>query len=361
MARRKLRLSKRQAMAQKWRPLYEAAERIKETAPWEWMVEDDIFGVQDPDTGEIGFVSVMGMLGEHLCIGVYLGVDAIHQFWALEDVIDSNDEWEISSRLLAIPQMQASFENRDMVEKEDAGVMRKLKLKYSGHNAYPVFRSFQPGCLPWLLDVEQIPFLTHILEQTLDVALRYVEDESLLYPDDVGDDEMYLLRVPEMQDGEIIWRDEIKPIPEPESDNIPVDVDAAALEALQDVVRVGNSVEIDLFMLMAPVAGKWGKRPYFPFTLLIVDADSGIILSHDMLSPLPSFDEMYGKVPQKVIDLLLSNNILPYEIHTQSPMVTELLSPLFAELDTSVVEQPSLPMLNEAKAAMFEHLDDGFG
>ena len=360
MARPKVRISRRQAMALKYRPLYEAADLIKELAPWQWMEESDIFGVQDPETGEIGFVSVMGTMGEHLCIGVYLGVDAIYQFWMLQEIADSVDELETASRLLIIPQMQASFENRDMVEKEDAGIMRKLKLKYSGPNAYPIFRSIQPGCLPWFLDMDQIPFLTHVLQQTLDVASRYEEDKSLLWPDDVGDDDMYLLRVPSEQDGEIIWRDEISPIPAPVLHKISLDLDMAAYEVLQDVPRVGNSVEIDLVMLLSPVEGRRGKRPYFPFTLLIVDADSGMILSHDLLSPLPSLDDMYRKVPQKVIDLLLSNNMLPYEIHTQSHVLTTLLSPLFEELDTPVVERPSLPMVNEAKAAMFKHVGRDF-
>jgi hypothetical protein len=73
-------------MAQKWLPLYEAADRIKELAPWEWMEESDVFGVQDPDSGEIGFVSIMGLLGEHVCVGVYLGVNALHQFWTLTNI-----------------------------------------------------------------------------------------------------------------------------------------------------------------------------------------------------------------------------------------------------------------------------------
>lgn len=194
----------------------------------------------------------------------------------------------------------------------------------------------------------------------MDVASRYQEDESLLYPDDVGDDEMYLLRVPSEQDGEITWTDEIRPIPQPETLIIRMDIDTAAFEALQDVPRVGNSVEIDLFMIPMPMEEGRGKRPFFPFTLLIVDADSGMVLSHDTLSPLPSLDDMYGEVPQKVIELLLSNNMLPYEVYTQSSMLTAVLSPLFEQLDTRVVERPFLPLLNEAKEAMFKHLGNDF-
>jgi hypothetical protein len=45
-----------------WLGLYQAAMRVKEVAPWEWMTETDVFGVQEPETGELGFVSIMGML-----------------------------------------------------------------------------------------------------------------------------------------------------------------------------------------------------------------------------------------------------------------------------------------------------------
>jgi hypothetical protein len=48
------------------------------------MVETDIFGVQHPATGELGFVSVMGQLGEHYTIAVYQGPEALYQFWALQ-------------------------------------------------------------------------------------------------------------------------------------------------------------------------------------------------------------------------------------------------------------------------------------
>ena len=360
MARRKVRLSRRQAAAEKWRPLYEAAERIRELAPWQWMDEIDNFGVQDPETGKIGFVSVTGTLGEHFSISAYLGVNAVHQFWTLEEWAENDESWDTASELLLIPQIQVSFENRDMVEKEDANIMRRLKLKYRGRNAYPVFREVRPGCPFWLMDAEHIPFLTHVLEQTLDVAPRFREDERLLYPDDVDGQEMYLLRVPEKRNGVITWTDEIRPIPQPEERVIEMSVETAALEALRAAPRVGNSVEIDLFMTMTPVQEKRGERPFFPFALLVVDAGSGMILSQDLLSPLPSIDDMYSRVPQAVINMFLNNNMLPYEVNTQSPMLTAVLTVLLEQFGIPVVERPFLPMLNEAKEAMHQYTQSGF-
>jgi hypothetical protein len=71
---------------QEWRRLYESAVRIKEISPWEWMTETDIFGVRSPETGELGFVSVMGMLGEHYAVSLYLGSEGIHGFLNLQEM-----------------------------------------------------------------------------------------------------------------------------------------------------------------------------------------------------------------------------------------------------------------------------------
>ncbi len=61
--------------------LYSAAVRVKELAPWKWMDESELFGVQSPETGELGFVSIMGMAGEHFAVAVYQGAKGCTAFW----------------------------------------------------------------------------------------------------------------------------------------------------------------------------------------------------------------------------------------------------------------------------------------
>src|SRR3954470_9743139 len=67
-----------------WRRLYEAAIRVKELEPWKWMDERQVFGVQNPETGELGFVSLMGMAREHFAVAVYLGAEGLYGFWEIE-------------------------------------------------------------------------------------------------------------------------------------------------------------------------------------------------------------------------------------------------------------------------------------
>ena len=58
---------------EEWKRLYDLMAQVKKAAPWDWMEEGDIFGIQMPETKELGFISVMGALGEHFAVAVYQG------------------------------------------------------------------------------------------------------------------------------------------------------------------------------------------------------------------------------------------------------------------------------------------------
>lgn len=58
--------------------LYHLASEIRALAPWGWMEETDVFGVQDPHTDELGFVSIMGNVGEYEAVAVYRGAKGLY-------------------------------------------------------------------------------------------------------------------------------------------------------------------------------------------------------------------------------------------------------------------------------------------
>src|SRR5258708_11846051 len=102
------------------RKLYEIMQQIHVLAPWEWMEETNIFGVQSPDTQELGFVSIMGMAGEHYAVSVYLGARALYDLWRFED-----EAPDIApEKLLEIPQLMASFEDRSQLNKKDLDLIK---------------------------------------------------------------------------------------------------------------------------------------------------------------------------------------------------------------------------------------------
>lgn len=340
---------------QEWRTLYEKAVQVLEMAPWTWMVETEIFGVQNPETGEPGFVSVMGNLGEHLAIAIYLGERALYDFWAVE----GEGPFGAPETILEIPQLQASFENREQLGDRDRSVMSDLRLKFHGKNAWPMFRHYGYGLFPWYIDQPQARFLIHALEQVLDVAPRVKTKPSLLDP---GGDELYLVRVAHEQEGALTWHDEIRTVPPPEPAPIRVQSDSKLVERFKQLPQRPIRIELDLFMVLgSPVRDGKGERPYYPYMLLPVDASSGFIFSSELLRPLPSLEAMRASVPMQFVRQFVQHKFRPAEVAVRSSLLYELLNRLAEVADLRLIETHTLPELDRAKAALTQHLDRSRG
>lgn len=331
---------------EEWRRLYEAAISVKEIASWEWMTETDIFGVQDPKTDALGFVSVMGMLGEHYSIAVYLGPEGLYGFWDFEEAAS----FAPPEQFLEIPQLQASFEDRNELRNKDREIIKKLRLKFRGRQAWPMFRSYRPGFFPWFLEAEEARFLTHVLGQVLDVAPRVKQDRSLLEP---SDSDSYLVRVSHQKDGVLSWEDRIMDVPPPEPAPIPISMDVQALENLKRLPRSRNKIEIDFFMFPGPVREK-GARPFFPYMLLTVDSRSGFILGTELLTPDPSLKAMWGLIPLNVVYQLAKAGTVPKQVLVRSELLFQLLQPVAEELRFKLKRSNRLRGLDPAKKSLLQ-------
>ena len=331
-----------------WRRLYEAAIRIKEVAPWEWMEEVDIFGVQNPETGELGFVSVMGMLGEHLALALYQGAEGLQAFWEFEAIAD----YAPPEALLGLPHLQASFEDREYLSSEDRAVIKKLGLSFRGRQAWPLFRSYRPGFCPWYLEPAEARFLAHAVEQAADVTLRFRENPEILT---TSEEDSYLVRVPREEDGALVWEDRVLKVPAPEPEPIPIPMDLDVLDEAKELPRVRNLLEVDFFAVPAYI-GEKGVRPFYPYMLLVVESESGLIVGTELLEPKPSLKEMWGRVPLTLLSQLVRLGIVPERIRVRTPFLCQMLQPLAGELGLEVTASDTLPALDEAKEELLETL-----
>ncbi len=323
---------------EEWKRLYDLMAQVKELAPWDWMEESDIFGIQMPETDELGFVSVMGTLGEHFAVAVYQGARGLGGFWHMHSLGP-----KITSEIaLQVPQLQASFEDRQMIAREDREVMKKLELKFRGAKAWPQFRSFRPGCFPWLVEGDEARALICALEQLLEIAPRFKENPNLFTP--TKNEHDYLVRV--KKDG--AWEDTVKHVTFREEKTLDLLMNEEALEYLRTLMPGKLTLEIDLYMMDEPVQEKRGERPYFPFMLMLADNDSGMILGIDLLTPLPSMDDMWSKVPAVVVEKL-ADGLPPKEILVKDDMLYVLLQPIARELGFGIKKQSSLKMIGRAR------------
>jgi hypothetical protein len=336
------------ASTEESRTLFALAARVKELAPWEWMDESEVFGVRNPETGESGFVSVMGMAGQHFAVAVYVGAEGLYGVldFASQETITNPDQ------LLDIPQLQASFEDRDTLDKQDRELIKRLGLKFRGAGAWPMFRSYRPGFMPWFVTSEEARFLSHALAQTLEVAPRVKEDPDVLRPErDNGDGEIYLVRVPREGDGGLVWEDKVMRVPQPQGETVNIRLDAGVLARLRELPQRGIEIEVDLFSLPTGI-GERGERPYRPYMLMMADARSGMIVGFEMLKPDPTLAVMHGQVTPKLAGWLAQAGVVPRQITARSELLLGLLEPLAGMLNIELYQADELPGIDAAAEFM---------
>lgn len=96
------------------------------------------------------------------------------------------------------------------------------------------------------------------------------------------------------------------------------------------------------------------QRPILPYMVLIVEAESGVVVGTEFLTADPSLEEMWGTVPAKVADQLLGLETKPAGVTVNSGLLLQLLQPLAETAGFELGWAYSMPALEEAKQSLFE-------
>ena len=326
-----------------WRALYDAAAELRRLAPWEWMGDIDVFGVEDPGTGTIGWCIVMGSGGEMFGLAIYRGdrgFDQIrrmhlHPFEVEDDAVFGQDA------------MVLSFLGRDEVEPEQLKRIRALGLRPRGRHAWPVFESHEPGRLPAPIAEDEVAFLRHAIFQALDVATRLREHPDLLVP---REPDRLLVRA--SRDGGRTWVDTWIPEPSPPAPEASAPFDqVAARRALADLRRVEAVVECDVFPMTAVIQEE-GQPPYFPAGFLAADGGTGVVLHVQLAHP----SERHELARRELLATFQKHGIVPSTVLVSRPEIEALLAPLASCAGFELVLAKELSRVQEARAALEGHL-----
>jgi hypothetical protein len=355
--------------------LYEAASAFGEIEPWEWMSDIDVFGIQNPEDGEIGYCCVLGELGEVLGLVVYLGTEGLEQHRKIQSgkLRAGSPEFIYSQHCLT-----AWFSNRSELDKTDLKVVKQLGLKFHGSNAWPQFRSFQPGYYPWHLTESEARYLTLCLHQARDIALCLEKDPDWLSgpsknhylvrlpiddPSQSGKTHDYsaaaqpslgqqLLFEPLNQPHGWQWKTEwLKPAPLLRAKVRPYSVDEVRLQRIKNASQVEHGIwEVDAFHAPHPVDGD--NRPFFPYTFLCADHESGFIFDSVLAEPSmwqPDFCKAF-------LESIETHKLVPNTLWVRNEELRELFEPLAARLGIEVRLTNKLPAIDRAKRELFKFL-----
>lgn len=359
----KITLPEPQPTPEEWRRLFAAAKAFKAAAPWEWMHEEAIFGVRDPESGELGFCSVTGELGEHLALITYQGERGLGSYCAARAAIQTAtghlQEQEAGYLLLETPQLQASFEDRNTLRPLDRQVIKDLGLRFRGRQAWPWFRVFAPGRTPWFVTAPQARFLTVMLEQALIVAQSVLEIdippiewlEVIPLPVKVD------LPVRTQEEGVWLLRQETV---EPRYLQVQLENDAEALADWRRKLPL-RKMQLQVHLPLMP-ANIWegDPPPYFSYLLLAVDAQSGFILKSDLMLARPTLAEMLAEIPDRLLKIFQQLKFRPQEVQVVSSRLYDLLALHLGQLGVMLTAHDELPALEDALAALDQMMERDF-
>jgi len=330
---------------QEWKKLYEKTIEFKKQECWNWMWDNDIFGVQNPETGMIGYCIVMGGGGEQFGLGVYRGTEGLNGVLS----IISGDIGPTDMDALHIQNcLIASFEDRKFLQKEDHDIIKKLGLKFRGHNEWPLFRDYTPGYHPWFINSDDAQFLTIALEQSIEVALKYKDNPDSLVP---NKDSRFLVRIPVRKEKGMEWKEKwLKPKPLESRKINDVPIDNKSIEKIKNVKKGQNCIwEIGAFYTPQAVRDR-SERPYYPKMILFMDHHSGLIMSYSMSKQ----GEYKSDFIKEFFKLVKNVKFLPEAIFASNEEILELLLPITNELEIELYKTDDLEMLDEAYSAMFD-------
>jgi hypothetical protein len=332
-----------------WRGLYDVAGRVRDLAPWKWMNEPDIFGVEI-SAGQVAFVSVMGAAGEHYAVSVYPGAAALTSLWRLYEDDDAEPE-----RVLEIPQVQLSFEDRVYLTNEDRRIAKRLGLAFRGKNGWPMFRSCRPGFAPWFIDTDEAEMLLAALTQLLEIAPRQRTDPALIRRRGAWE---YLVRACRAAGVRDEWVDEVREILPDRSATHHAVLTSDHVRQWRALPVMHTGIEADFFLMRTPIHER-NERPYYPYMLLLVEAQDGLIAGQEMLTVAESLSQMCASVPGKIVEGFARLGLRPSWLTVRPGRLEAILRPVSEALGLELRVQPKLSQLDPAKKTLFHFLAAG--
>jgi hypothetical protein len=331
-----------------WRNLYNAALEFKRLECWEWLTDEHVFGVQNPKTGEVSYCCVLGNNEEVYGLAVYMGKKGLEGLLKMQSgELEPGDSDVIHVQNC----LMVSFDDRSFLQPQDLKLIKALGLKFRGSNAWPNFRVYEPGYVPWQLTTqEQVEYLTLVLQQATELAQRYNYPLDMLFLSEEGE---YLTRVSETTNGSLHWSElwlkpEIGENKE-QAETEKYHIDELRITKLQKTIltRVGIW-EIDSFYCPMPV--NQGDRPFFPQMAMFLNQNDGQIL-HFHLSENAGEQMNWGGEFVKLMEKL---KMMPEEVWVRNEKHFQYIETILQKCKIAAKVVHVLPSIQEAKEGMFQ-------
>lgn len=323
------------------RHLCELAGEFSAERPWKLLADRDLILLEDPQSGDVCYCSVMGALGEVFSLHIYIGAES-YRFYrkvsAGEPV--SAGEFFASQHALSVELIPAS----------KATPLDKQLLKAVGYPTQkgvriPQFRSFRPGYHPWYVTQQEATLLIQCLQAVLALCRGLTGSDADSYWDQ---EDFYPFLSPLGSDAS--RRDYAVNLvkasdPPPATLQMP-QLDAAEIERVRAKNYAPRGVfEADHFFSSAMV-GEKNERKACLRVGLVTDAATEFLFPPELGKP----EDCTGDVlVRAILAAVKTGHRLPQEVRVKERDYKVVLEPLAASLGFSIRLAKSIPSTELAK------------
>jgi uncharacterized pyridoxamine 5'-phosphate oxidase family protein len=331
--------------------VYMAAKTIRDMEPWKMLYESDLFGVRMPDSDRIYFISVMGANGEFPALAAYIGYGGLFRF---SKILNETENLP-PENILTIPHLLISFTDREELDKKDIESIKKSGIYFNGKGMWPRLEEVVPGYMPVYPTGQSMKDLPVLLEQIADFLPRAMENPNQLFgPGKQADD--ILVRVPSTKMGKLSWKNSYEyPDPNLATEKFKMTYRIDLCEKISKLKVKKAIYQVDLVMMPTPVKDKQ-KLGYFPFLLLLLDKETGMIPGMTMLTPVPDLTSMHESVPQKLLEELLKLKFRPEKIEIRGKLLFSLVENALKKSWCMPVLTEQMPIMDEAIESLFRNI-----
>jgi hypothetical protein len=330
--------------------LYRLAMSLKEVEPWEILDDDEFILMQDPDSGEICYCSVLGGLGMVFSIHVYIGGES-YRFMqrVLKGKPFAPADFYGTTRAVMVEYVPARGQkppDRELLTTFGHPVKRGTRA--------PIFRAVRPGYNPWYLTEKEGKLLALCLRGILALCITDPPAGDIDYWEQ---EDVFPFLTPKQNDATRSgYEVQLVKAPEPPSTRPP----AAALDEgqINDILRrlfpQRGFLEADHFFAMAEI-GERDERKACVSAAVVCDGDSGYAFQPELGMP---GEPSGGLLVRAILGAIRSNRVVPREIRVRKQEFKFLLEDLSARLGCEIRVKKSLPMLDPFKKGLLGFMGD---
>ena len=315
--------------------------------PWEFLGDQDLVLMEDPQSRQTCYCSIMGALGEVFSLHVYVGAESYRLFRK----IASGKPITVGDFFASQAGVSVEFVRASELSAPDREVLRSLDYPTKRGGLAPTFRAFRPGYHPWYVTESEGELLALCMRAVI-VFCRTMSARDGDFWDQV---DVYPLLVPI---DEVQTDYEIRMASAPEPPTVPrqhPEVDETLLAKVREMnYAIAGALEVDHFFGAGMVGHAYERKACLRMGLA-TDARSGLVFEPQISSPQDSTGDILLRV---VLNAILGGHFVPEEIRVRHKEFLMLLEGLAHRLGSSVRVAKSLPALDHARNHLLAMMGD---